>query len=167
MSTDNSIMEIPMGRSVHDEILQASKILLIDDEADNVQLLENILKHWGYTNLTSTTDSRDVLELFRSQRPDLIFLDWMMPHLDGGDIIEQLLPEIGNTYVPIVVLTADNSPQTKRKALGAGARDFLTKPYDPFEVLLRLQNLLETRCLYLELQNQKGLLEAALRRSEN
>jgi CheY-like chemotaxis protein len=164
---ETNVMQIPLGRSIHDEVLQASKILLVDDEADNVQLLENILKHWGYTNLTSTTDSRDALELFRSQHPDLIFLDWMMPHMDGAQIIEQLLPEIGNTYVPIVVLTADNSPQTKRRALASGARDFLTKPYDPFEVLLRLQNLLETRCLFLELQNQKGLLEAALRRNEN
>lgn len=146
------------------QLIKSAKIIIVDDEPDNVVLLEKMLRVWGYSNLITTTDSREVVDLFRKHRPDFVFLDLMMPNIDGFTILEELQAEIGEHYMPIVVLTADASQQTKRRALAAGAKDFLTKPYDPFEVLLRLENLLETRFLYLALENQKAALEAALGR---
>ena len=148
------------------DLTRAAKILIIDDEPDNVFILEKMLRVWGYENLTSTTDARDALGLFQAHRPDFIFLDLMLPHIDGFAVLEQIRGETGDRFLPIVALTADISPQTKKRALAAGASDFLTKPYDSIEVLLRLQNLLQTRFLYLELENQKNALEAALAKTE-
>ena len=140
--------------------LQLAKILIVDDEEANVRLLERTLQRWGYTNLVSTTDSRDVLSLFEQHRPDLILLDLMMPHIDGFTVMESvnaLLPE--GVFLPILVLTADANPQVKRRALSAGAKDFLTKPFDQTELLLRMMNMLETRFLHIELANQNQVLE--------
>lgn len=142
--------------------IKFAKILIVDDEPDNVKLLEKMLRVWGYENLTTTTDSREAFSLFQKHRPDFVFLDLMMPNVDGFTILEQIRDEVGEHFVPVVVLTADVSQQTKRRALAAGAREFLTKPYDSFEVLLRLENLLETRFMYLAMENQKEALEKAL-----
>lgn len=142
--------------------IKFAKILIVDDEPDNVKLLEKMLRVWGYENLTTTTDAREAFPLFQQHRPDFVFLDLMMPNVDGFTILEQIRVEVGERYTPVVVLTADISQQSKRRALAAGAKDFLTKPYDSFEVLLRLENLLETRFLYLDLENQKAALEGAL-----
>lgn len=142
------------------ESLENRRILIVDDVADNVQLLERILTRAGYTNLVSTTDPRQVMPLFAESEPDLILLDLQMPHLDGFAIMEQLggvIPE-GN-YLPILVLTANITPEAKRQALSAGAKDFLTKPFDRTEVLLRIRNLLQTRTLHRQLQNQNLILE--------
>ncbi len=144
-----------------DEVaLQLSKILIVDDEEANVRLLERTLQRWGYTNLVATTDSRETVSLFEQHRPDLILLDLMMPHIDGFTVMESikaLLPE--GVFLPILVLTADSNPQVKRRALSAGAKDFLTKPFDQTELLLRIMNMLETRFLHLELANQNQILE--------
>ncbi len=140
--------------------LQLSKILIVDDEEANVRLLERTLQRWGYTNLVSTTDSREAVPLFEQHRPDLILLDLMMPHIDGFTVMESvnaLLPE--GVFLPILVLTADANPQVKRRALSAGAKDFLTKPFDQTELLLRIMNMLETRFLHLQLANQNQILE--------
>ena len=145
---------------INTDLLHSAKILIVDDEPDNVLLLEKMLRNWGYQNLTTTTDSRDAFELWKRHCPDLTFLDWMMPHVDGSEITQQIRAEAGDTFSPIVVLTADISPRTKRQALAAGARDFLNKPFDSMEVLLRMENLLEMRFLYLDLQNKNAQLEA-------
>ena len=140
--------------------LQLAKVLIVDDEEANVRLLERTLQRWGYTNLISTTDSREALPLFEQHRPDLILLDLMMPHVDGFTIMETVnarLPE--GVFLPILVLTADANPQVKRRALSAGAKDFLTKPFDQTELLLRIMNMLETRFLHIELANQNQILE--------
>lgn len=125
-------------------LIPQSKILLIDDEKINIRLLEIILQEAGYTNVYSTTDSRESLALFRSIRPDIVLLDLNMPYLDGFEVMQQLAQEIPDHVVPILVLTADAVVSTKHRALRNGASDFLTKPLDDVEVLLRINNLLES-----------------------
>ena len=152
---------------IQKEIIQSSRILIVDDLPANVLLLERILQTGGYTNLSKTTDPRQVLEFFKVYQPDLILLDLMMPNVDGYSLLTQLRSRIpDNHYLPILVLTADVSPKAKQQALSLGAKDFLTKPYDATEVLLRVYNLLETRWLSLQLQEQiKALEEQALANS--
>ncbi|HEY2991405.1 MAG TPA: response regulator [Methylomirabilota bacterium] len=144
--------------------LRHARILVVDDEPANVLLLQRLLGDAGYAAVTTTTDSRRVLELYRSTRPDLIVLDLMMPHLDGIAVLEQLRAEIpADTYVPVLVLTADATLEAKRRALASGARDFLTKPFEQFEALLRIKNLLETRQLHVALEQQNRSLEETVR----
>ncbi len=149
---------------MQDTTLRAAQILLVDDHEANVRLLERILQQAGYTNLRRTTDPRQVLPLFAEAQPDLIVLDLHMPHLDGFAVLEQLRPLIPpGTYLPILVLTADISRDAKQRALAMGARDFLTKPLDHAEVLLRIKNLLETRYLHRALRAQNQQLEQRVR----
>ncbi len=141
-----------------------AKILIVDDEPSNVLLMERLLQDAGYHRLSTTTDSRRALGLFRELAPDLVLLDLMMPHLDGLAVLAQLKGEIpADAYVPVLVLTADATLEAKRKALSAGAQDFLTKPFEQFEVLLRIRNLLATRRLHLALEEQNRSLEETVR----
>src|SRR2546428_5211794 len=134
--------------------IRRGKILIVDDEEANVLLLEELLQDAGYINLVSTTDSRQVLPLFLEFQPDLILLDLQMPYLDGHALMRQLGPRIPpHSYLPILVLTADLSASAKQLALSLSAKDFVNKPFDRTEVLLRIRNLLETRFLHLEVQN--------------
>jgi len=136
------------------------RILIVDDEPANVQLLEMLLGHAGLGNFQSTTDSRKVLELYCAWEPDLILLDLSMPHLDGFQVMAQLRAVIpAQSYVPILVLTAAVTPEARRRALTGGANDFLIKPFDVTEVTLRIRNLLETRRLHLDLQHSHASLE--------
>ncbi|MEI8085089.1 MAG: response regulator [Paludibacter sp.] len=134
-----------------------AKILIVDDNVSNIELLEGILEETGYTNLKSTTDSRQVIDLYKVFNPDLILLDLMMPYMNGYEVMEKLSSIVPpNTYLPILVLTSDISFHTKKRALSSGAKDFLCKPFDLNEVCIRIKNLLETRYLHqlLEEQNQ-------------
>jgi putative two-component system response regulator len=141
-------------------VIQKSRILIVDDQAANVHLLERILQQGGYTNLTKTTDPRQVLEFFTLYQPDLVLLDLMMPHLTGYSLLTQLRSRVpDNHYLPILVLTADITPKAKQQELTLGAKEFLTKPFDATEVLLRVYNLLETRWLSVQLQEQIKALE--------
>ena len=142
----------------------SSRILIVDDREANVRLLEQLLNQAGYHSIVSTQDARQALPLFLTQKPDLILLDLHMPHMDGFDVLEQLVPRINKgLFLPILVLTADASAETKQRALARGAKDFLTKPFDPHEVLLRVANLLETRSLHAAMKNQNKLLEERVR----
>jgi signal transduction histidine kinase len=144
--------------------LQSSKILVIDDEEPNVRLLERVLRRAKYTNIRSTTDPREVATIVQEFQPDLILTDWVMPHLDGAAVIAQLNGLVASEdYLPIVVLTADVTRHTKQHALAAGATDFLTKPFDHLEVLLRIRNLLQARSAHLKIQEQNGTLEQSVR----
>jgi signal transduction histidine kinase len=143
--------------------LSSSSILIVDDQQPNVELLEQILGMQGYRKVTSTTDSRQVAIICSELNPDLILLDLHMPHLTGLEVIEQLRRPASDLYLPILVLTADITPEAKRQALQSGASDFLSKPFDVTEVLLRVRNLLETRFLYLQVQNQNNRLEETVR----
>jgi putative two-component system response regulator len=130
-----------------------ARILVVDDERVNVVLLERILEQDGYTNVKSTTKSDQAVALYDEFEPDLVLLDLHMPGLDGFAVMERLEDRIaGDTFVPILILTADIRPEVKRRALAAGAKDFVTKPFDRTEVLLRIQNLLQTRFLHMRLR---------------
>ena len=138
----------------------AARILVVDDQAPNVELLERLLRANGYRHITSTTEPRSVVELFARVQPDLMLLDLHMPHCDGFAVLQQLAPRLAaERYFPILVLTADALRESRQKALAVGAKDFLAKPFDTVEVVLRIRNLLETRFGYLELERQKRELE--------
>src|SRR6266566_358865 len=150
---------------MHEDTLKRARILIADDQPANVHLLERLLNGAGYMHIASTTDACQILPLFGEFRPDLLLLDLLMPKLDGFTIMQQLQPLVSQgPYFPILVLTADVTPETRRRALAAGARDFLTKPLDRTEVLLRIQNLLETRFLHQALQIQNDHLEEEVRK---
>jgi len=144
--------------------LKHCTILIVDDEPVNVHLLERILEESGFTNLFSTTDSTRALAIYKDVKPDLILLDLTMPFLDGFAVME-LLREATDPgdYMPVLVLTADITSETKRRALSSGAMDFLTKPFNLSEVLLRIQNLLQTRLLHLQIRTDNEQLEQKIR----
>ncbi len=139
--------------------LSSSSILIVDDQQANLDLLEQILRMQGYLRVVSTADSRQVATICSELNPDLILLDLHMPYLTGTEVIEKLRALIRDSYLPVLVLTADITPEAKRQALQAGASDFLSKPFDVTEVLLRVRNLLEARFLYLQVQSHNSRLE--------
>jgi putative two-component system response regulator len=140
--------------------LNDAHILIVDDQESNILLIETLLKKDGYTHVTSTTRSAEVAGLFATSAPDLLLLDLQMPEPDGFAVMKLVERwTTAETYVPILVLTADANRETRRRALEAGARDFLTKPFDADEVFLRIRNLLRTRQLQLELQSHNEALE--------
>src|SRR5205823_3968946 len=143
--------------------LAKMKILIVDDEPVNVALLEEILAENGYTRFESVTDSKAALEVCNSSQPDLVLLDLMMPQPDGFAILESLRSQSEQTFLPVVVLTADTNEQSKIRALTAGATDFLLKPFDHVEVALRIANLLRSRRAHLLVDNQRAALEDAVR----
>lgn len=145
-----------------DSTFKNANILIIDDKESNIAILIDLLEHLGYTNIKSTTDSRMAVSLFNSFNPDLILLDLMMPHLSGQEVmvqLKELIPE--NSYLPILVLTADTTAITKQLALASDAKDFLSKPFDLIEVGLRIKNLLFARYLHQQFQSQNSKLVAA------
>src|SRR6476469_11228090 len=134
------------------QIYQHAKFLIIDDEQANIRVLEHLLYEWGCHHIETTTDPNRALPLFLSQQPDIVLLDLMMPELDGFGVMGQLEKLISSQlYLPILVLTADVTPQAKRRALSLGAKDFVTKPFDTVELSLRIKNLLYSRFLHLQL----------------
>ncbi len=124
------------------------KILIVDDQEVNVLLLEQMLRGAGYAAITATTDPGKVCELHLVNHYDLILLDLQMPGMDGFQVMENLKQIETGGYLPILVITAQ--PAHKLRALKAGARDFVSKPFDLTEVLLRVRNLLEVRLLHQE-----------------
>jgi len=152
------------------EILDAS-ILVVDDQEANVQLLMQLLEETGYTRVTSTMQPTEVCSLHRTYHYDLILLDLQMPGMDGFEVMEGLKANLDDDYLPIIVITAQ--PGHKLRALHAGARDFVSKPFDLIEVASRIHNMLEVRLLYKKLNDMNEALEqtvqertAALRESE-
>ncbi len=140
--------------------LKQSHILIVDDQIANVEMLEGFLEMEGYTNVSSTTDSRKVIPLLKSFKPDLILLDLMMPLLSGYEVMEQLRVKVAkDDFLPVLVLTADITQEAKQKALTLGATDFLTKPFDLTEVGLRINNLLFARSLMHQLKDQNLILD--------
>ena len=141
------------------EILNAT-ILIVDDQEANVMLLEQMLRNEGYQHVTTTQDPRAVCRLHQEQRFDLILLDLQMPEMDGFEVMEALKQIEQGSYVPVLVITAQ--PAHKLRALKAGAKDFVSKPFDFVEVQTRIHNLLEVRLLYRRLNEQNRLLEQAV-----
>jgi putative two-component system response regulator len=140
-----------------------ARILIVDDEPGNVELLRRMLERAGFHKLDTTNDPRDAVPLYVKTRPDLILLDLHMPHMDGLSVMDQLNQIAEASYLPILMLTGDLSPEARREALSRGAKDFVNKPFNPDEVLLRIRTLLETRFLYLQIQSQNQMLEAKVR----
>jgi class 3 adenylate cyclase/CheY-like chemotaxis protein len=140
--------------------LTSARILLVDDQQANLDLLEAFLGDAGYSDVHCTRDSRQVVALVEELQPDLVVLDLHMPHLDGFGVMDALRPCVSvETYLPILVLTADATRQTRERALSGGAHDFLNKPLDEIETLLRIRNLLATRALHLTLHDRHTALE--------
>lgn len=138
----------------------SSRILVVDDEPANVLLLERLLEQLGYNNVESYSDPNEALPRILDVNVDLILLDIQMPGLTGFDILEALRDSKNeNEFRPVLILTADATPATKRKALALGADDFLTKPFEAYEVALRVKNLLRTRLLYKEISSENDVLE--------
>ena len=139
---------------MNNEELKSAKILVVDDEWANIELLKMLLKRWGFLNVVATSDSTEAVGLVRAVRPDLILLDLHMPKMDGFEVLKGIREVTAiDDYLPVLVLTADITNVTKQRALSSGARDFLVKPFDATEVLLRVTNLLETRHLHTRLEN--------------
>jgi PAS domain S-box-containing protein len=138
------------------EILNA-RILIVDDQEPNVILLEKMLRNAGYQHLTSTMDPRSVTDLHRAHHYDLILLDLQMPDMDGFQVMESLKEIETGGYLPVLVITAQ--PAHKLRALQAGAKDFISKPFDLVEVQTRIHNMLEVRLLYQKLNDYNQVLE--------
>lgn len=140
-----------------------SRILIVDDQEANVRLLERMLQRAGYVEVRSTTEAAATVGLAESFEPDLILLDLHMPHLDGYEVLAQLRAHRDQQgYLPVLVLTADASPSARHRALESGATDFVTKPLDAEEVLLRCRNLLQTRSLYQSVMRHNDALTGEL-----
>jgi putative two-component system response regulator len=137
-----------------------ARILIVDDEPANVELLKRLLERNGFLHIDSTNDSREAASLYVKGRPDLILLDLHMPYMDGLSVMDQLNQIAEASYLPILMLTGDMAPEARREALSRGAKDFVNKPFNSDEVLLRIRTLLETRFLYLQIQNHNQILEA-------
>jgi len=144
-----------------DDILNAN-ILIVDDQAANVQLLEEMLHDADYRSLTSTTDPHEVWALNNKNHYDLILLDLQMPGMDGFQVMEALKETETDSYLPVLVITAQ--PDHKLRALAAGAKDFVSKPFDLVEVKTRIRNMLEVRLLYKKLENYNQELEQTVLR---
>ena len=145
------------------DILKAS-VLIVDDQDANVLLLERMLEGAGYTSVTSTMDPLEVCELHRTHRYDLIVLDLEMPGMDGFKVMEGLKKIETDGYLPVLVITAQ--PDHKLRALGVGAKDFISKPFDLAEVLARVYNMLEVRLLHVEAKNYSKALERTVQEVE-
>lgn len=138
------------------------KVLVIDDEQENVEILQALLQDSGYSRVRTLTNSAEALDVCESFEPDLVLLDLIMPKPDGLSVLKSLRREPTETFLPVVVLTGDNTPETKRLVLAAGATDYLVKPFDRVEVLLRIANLLQIRLLQSQLESQRAAYEDAL-----
>lgn len=142
------------------EDLKDARILIVDDTLANIEVLENLLMMKGYTNVKSISDSTQAMLTIKDFKPELILLDLMMPQVSGFDIMEEIKKDSADySLMRILVLTADITLESKKKALSGGASDFLTKPFDLTEVDLRIRNLLYTVFLLSQLTNQNSILE--------
>jgi putative two-component system response regulator len=144
--------------------IHAMRVLAVDDQAPNVVLLERLLTTWGFTQVRTTTEPGQVLDLVGSWEPDLLLLDLQMPEPDGFAILDALASGPARLVpLPVLVLTADITADARRRALSSGASDFVSKPFDLDEVRLRVGHLLRTRRLQAELLESNRLLEERVR----
>lgn len=143
----------------HEFDIYSARILIVDDQPVNVALLEQLLAESGYSQVSSTTAPQTVCALHQATPYDLILLDLKMPVMDGFAVMEELKKSSTDAYLPVIVLTAE--PGHKLRALQAGAKDFISKPFDLLEVKTRIYNMLEVRMLYQKLEKYSQLLEYA------
>lgn len=139
--------------------IEEGKILIIDDEAGNVRIFERILRGAGFENITSITDPLQAVETYEKFKPDLVLLDLKMPNMDGFDVMAALKKVEVETYLPILILTAQRDQATRLKALESGAKDFISKPFEMTEAVTRVRNMLEVSLLHHELRETNLDLE--------
>ena len=140
-----------------------ARFLIVDDQEQNIVLLEKMLKLEGYSGIVSTTNPRQVAQLYVQQPFDIILLDIGMPDFDGFQVMQQLQLLKQDSYLPILVLTAQNDPDLRLRALNSGAKDFITKPFDRVEVMMRIRNMLEVRLMHNQIRDQNTILEERVR----
>ncbi len=145
---------------ITDADILSARVLIVDDQAANVSLLEQTLQGAGYQNVSSTMRPQEVFQLHRKHRYDLILLDLQMPAMDGFQVMESLKTNDHDDWLPVLVITAQ--PGHKLRALQSGARDFISKPFDLLEVKTRVRNMLEMRLLYRQLERHADGLAAAV-----
>lgn len=145
------------------EAIRNAHILIVDDEQTNLKLLSGMLRSQGFESLTLVSDPREVLAQYRARRPALVLLDINMPHLDGYQVMEQLHALQDPLLPPIVILTAQDGREVVLRALAAGARDFIAKPFDRHELMMRVRNLLDAELAHRLLHDQKSVLEEMVR----
>jgi len=141
---------------LQEKILDA-KILIIDNKKLHIGLLEDILRKSGYAHVKSTVNAQDAVELYQEYQPDLIILDLDMPKIDGFTVMAQLKEIAGDERLPVLAVAPGRGQELK--ALEAGATDFLTKPYEGIEVLVRIHNIIEARLLHKQVHDQNKILE--------
>ena len=148
---------------IFDEEILSAKVLIIDDQKVNARLLEEILRKSGYKNITCIYDARDAQTVYAALKPHAVVLDLNMPYLDGFQVITQLKEIEGDDYLPVLMLTQTGDNDLRFLAMESGAKDYLNKPYDRVEVLLRLRNIIEVHLLHDRLRNQNKELEEKVR----
>src|SRR5580704_3676895 len=142
------------------EQIRQGRILVVDDTESHVILLRKILKGAGYTSVATTTNPEEAVDLYKEFQPDLLVLDLHMSPIGGFEILDQLKAlEPEDSYVPALMMTALNDPDVLVRALERGARDFLNKPFERFEALTRIRNMLEVRLLHKRVRDQNRILE--------
>ncbi|OWY59354.1 hypothetical protein B7486_75010, partial [cyanobacterium TDX16] len=149
------------------DLLPSARLLVVDDEDSNLLLVDRLLRSAGVQDVHLLTDPRAVVERCIALEPDVVLLDLHMPHVDGVEVLHALhhaLPP--DRFLPVLVLTADATPQARRRALEAGAKDFLAKPLERDELLLRVRNQVETAALYRRVQAENRRLKAELDQQE-
>lgn len=146
------------------EAFREARILIVDDQVQNVELLDRLLRKAGFSSIVGLTDPAQTGPTMQTFQPDLVCLDLVMPGMDGFAVLESMAPDLSaSPYLPVLVLSADITAEAKRRALASGAKDFIAKPFDAMEVLLRIRNLLETRFVYQRLERHNDLLEELVR----
>jgi DNA-binding response OmpR family regulator len=143
---------------------RSAKILVIDDEELNCRLLQRIFLEAGYAEPVIVTDSRQAAKAFEQINPDLVLVDVHMTHVDGFTVLKQIRAlSIEGTFLPVVMIAADPTAELKKAGMNAGATDFIHKPFNQAEILLRAKNLIEMRFMHLEAKEQNKLLERKVR----
>lgn len=144
--------------ATENQILNA-RILIVDDQELNTRLISSILAKQGYANIRATTDSTEAYAMYCEYRPDVLILDLNMPDVDGFDVMQQLSSLRDESYLPILVVSTESDKEKRFNALKSGAKDFISKPFDRFELLLRVRNIIEVRLLNNEIRDQNKILE--------
>jgi putative two-component system response regulator len=157
---------VPVPRTTSAESAAATKlakIMVVDDEPTNIKVVRRLLELAGYKNFVSTTDATSAMALLRTERPDVVLLDLMMPEVSGLDILRQVRDDSHLEAIPVIILTAMTERETKIQALELGATDFLAKPLDPSELVARVRNVLAVKAHQDRLQSHSDDLETAVR----
>lgn len=140
-----------------------AQILIVEDDPEVQRVLERMLRRDGFRNVTRVPDAEMALDVWATRPPDLALVDLHMPGTSGFEFLEHIREDAGAEFLPVIMLTGDSSQDVRRRALDLGAHDFLTKPFDTTEVLLRIRNLLRTRLLNRRLVDTNNMLEARVR----